>query len=685
MAAAELSRRHPHLVVVSVTPFGLEGPAAGRVATELVAQSLAGVVYRSGVPELPPVSAPGSYCEDVGAVVGALAGLIALHQADDDAGGQLVDVSSILALAQCTEMSLPIWSLLQSDQVRMGGGLYPLFPCTDGLARIVLPMSPAEWRSLIAWMGSPPEWTGPAWEGAMLGVDERAQIMSRLPEMFAVPDPRGGHRRRRRRRRAGHPGADPGRGARQRARGRPGHLRRGRPGRRHRQGVHRPVRDRRRPGAVRRTGHRRSGPVMAGPSERPAGTAEGAALPLAGIRVLEIGSGVAAPEAGRVLGEWGAEVIKVESRRRPDFQRMVMGGEMNPAFSTVARNKLALGADLATEAGRDLVRQLIPSIDVVVENNATGVIDRLGLGWDVLHAANPGLVLVSTQLYGDRGPWALRKGYGPSARAVGGLTWLWAHGPDAPRGVMTIHPDHLAGRMVALGALAGLRAAPRAAAADATSIWPSSRLCRSCSATSSWPRASGRVRRVPTGNGNDEHAPWGLYRGARRDRRRELAGDLRHRRPRLGGAARGGGRRRARRAGLADPRPDGWRRRRRWTRPSAAGCATRTFSRSRSASRRPGWPPAWPCTRGCRSSTRRSPAGAIRSTIDQPGSGPLILEGPAFRGARMGDAAMRARRRRCRSTPLRSVASCWAWTTSAVQALVEAGAVDAAPEDPAGG
>ena len=64
--------------------------------------------------------------------------------------------------------------------------------------------------------------------------------------------------------------------------------------------------------------------------------------------------------------------------------------------------------------------------------------------------------MVNTQLYGDRGPWASKKGYGPSARAIGGLTWLWAHGPDAPRGVMTIHPDHLAGRLVALGVLAGL-------------------------------------------------------------------------------------------------------------------------------------------------------------------------------------------------------------------------------------
>ncbi len=158
-----------------------------------------------------------------------------------------------------------------------------------------------------------------------------------------------------------------------------------------------------------------------------------------------------------MFAEWGADVIRVESRRHPDFQRMVMGGDMNPAFATANRSTRTIAADLSTEAGRELVRSLLPHVDVLVENNATGVIDRLGLGWDEVSAINPALVMVSTQLYGDRGPWARRKGYGPSARAVGGLTWLWAHGPDAPKGIMTIHPDHLAGR------LAGARSTGRPA------------------------------------------------------------------------------------------------------------------------------------------------------------------------------------------------------------------------------
>ena len=512
LPAGALAAAHPHLVVVSVTPFGLDGPAAGWSGPELVAQAMAGVVYRSGVPELPPVSAPGSFCEDVGAVTAVLAALVALRQAGVDGSGQLVDVAEVLALAQCTDMALPLWSLLHADQARSGAGLYPLFECTDGLARIVLPMAPADWRSLIVWLGSPPEWTGPEWEAPMLAPEQRDQVVARLPERFAertrdelalegeaagiritpvltpaevlanehtaargtfTPVEVGGGRTGSLF--AGFFGVD---GERAAVRG---PAERG----------ERPPDWRPRPGGV------------PGPRSM--------ALPLDGIRVLEVGTGVAAPEAGRVLAEWGAEVIKVESRRRPDFQRRVLGGDMNPAFSTPNRVKLGLAADLSNPEGRDLVRRLLPSIDVVVENNATGVIDRLGLGWDVLRRENPRLVMVGSQLYGDRGPWAERKGYGPSARAVGGLTWLWAHGADAPRGVQTIHPDHLAGRLCAIGALAGLRARDRTGRGcrvDVAQFEAVVALLGDLLLGESLAPGSA----LPTGNRSPEHAPWDLHR-----------------------------------------------------------------------------------------------------------------------------------------------------------------------------
>jgi crotonobetainyl-CoA:carnitine CoA-transferase CaiB-like acyl-CoA transferase len=190
-----------------------------------------------------------------------------------------------------------------------------------------------------------------------------------------------------------------------------------------------------------------------------------------------------------------------------------MGGDMNPAFATVARGKRGLAVDLATEEGRALVRRLLPDVDVIVENNATGVIERLGLGWGDVRAANPQLVVVGTQLYGDRGPWAERKGYGPSARAVGGLTWLWAHAVDAPRGVMTIHPDHLAGRLVALAAMAGLLARERTRRGhriDIAQFEAVVALLGDLMAGESLEAGAA----VPLGNRHPEHAPWNLYRCA---------------------------------------------------------------------------------------------------------------------------------------------------------------------------
>ncbi len=510
---SRLAERHTHLVLVSITPFGLSGPSAGWSSTELVAQAMGGVVYRSGVPELPPVSAPGSFAEDVGAVTAAMAAVLALYQRRSDGCGQVIDLSTVLSLAQCTDMALPLWSLFRMDQQRSGAGLYPLFECSDGSARIVLPMKPADWKALIVWLGSPPEWTGGSWDQAMLGPDERELVLGRLATRFAqgtreeitadgeaagvrvtpvltpaeilanehVAD-RGTF--------SGFDVGDLGVGAfvsglfsvdgtRSAATGR-----------------------------ARRVDHAPDWKPRAYATE-PAG----GRLPLEGVRVLEIGSGVAAPEAGRVLAEWGAEVIKVETRGHPDFQRMVMGGEMNPAFSTPNRCKLAFGAELGSGEGQELVRSLLPHVDVVVENNATGVLGRLGLGWDVIRSINPRIVLVDSQLYGDSGPWALRKGYGPSARAVGGLTWMWAHGPDQPRGVQTIHPDHLAGRLCALGAVAGLLARDRTQTGSRIDIAQFEAVIALLGdqllAESLAPGAA-----VPAGNTSEEFVPWNLYQCA---------------------------------------------------------------------------------------------------------------------------------------------------------------------------
>ena len=238
--------------------------------------------------------------------------------------------------------------------------------------------------------------------------------------------------------------------------------------------------------------------------------------PFNGLRVLDFGIGGVGVECSRILGLLGADVVKVESAAAPDFQRVVLGGLMNGAFASSSRSKRGLGLDLSRPEGVAFLHRLAAVADVVVENRGTGALDRLGIGWEALHAVNPRLVMISSQLMGDHGAWANWKGYGPITRAVGGIAWLWNHPEDAddPQGVTTIHPDHQAGRWMALLAAALLLRRARTGLgghADVAQVEVIvGQLGDLLAAESVTP---GSVR--PTGNQGPD-APWGVFRCADR-------------------------------------------------------------------------------------------------------------------------------------------------------------------------
>jgi crotonobetainyl-CoA:carnitine CoA-transferase CaiB-like acyl-CoA transferase len=190
---------------------------------------------------------------------------------------------------------------------------------------------------------------------------------------------------------------------------------------------------------------------------RAASPAPEPALPLRGLRVMDFGQGAVGVEAGRLFAEYGAEVIKIESRAHYDFIRVITGIEMGPSFASSSRSKLGLGVNAQTAEGRDLIRELAKVSDVVIENGTTGTMDQLGIGYRDLSAANPGIAMVASQLMGSRGLWADWRGYGPSTQAPGGLSYLWSYeGEDTPAGTASIFPDHFVGRLSAVGALATL-------------------------------------------------------------------------------------------------------------------------------------------------------------------------------------------------------------------------------------
>jgi crotonobetainyl-CoA:carnitine CoA-transferase CaiB-like acyl-CoA transferase len=183
---------------------------------------------------------------------------------------------------------------------------------------------------------------------------------------------------------------------------------------------------------------------------------------LQGCRVLDVASFLAGPVAATQLGEFGAEVIKVElpgvgdATRR--FGTMTECGDSLPWLSE-SRNKKCITLDLRKPDGVALIKRLVEKSDVLIENFQPGTMERWGLGWDVLHAVNPRLIMVRISGYGQTGPYKDRPGFGRIGNAFGGLSFLAGYPDRAPvtPGSATI-PDYMAGLYGALGALLALQA-----------------------------------------------------------------------------------------------------------------------------------------------------------------------------------------------------------------------------------
>ncbi len=180
---------------------------------------------------------------------------------------------------------------------------------------------------------------------------------------------------------------------------------------------------------------------------------------LDGIRVLELGTLISGPFAGRLLGDMGAEVLKIELPTAPDPLRTWGQAELDGHhfFWTVhARNKKAVTLDLRTARGRELFLQLVDRSDIIVENFRPGTLEKWNLGYDVLRERNEGIILVRVSGYGQTGPDAGKAGYASVAEAASGLRHMngFPGGPP-PRLALSLG-DSLAGMFAAQGALAAL-------------------------------------------------------------------------------------------------------------------------------------------------------------------------------------------------------------------------------------
>jgi formyl-CoA transferase len=182
-------------------------------------------------------------------------------------------------------------------------------------------------------------------------------------------------------------------------------------------------------------------------------------LPLEGIRVLELAQIVAGPFCGALMAEFGADVIKVEMPGRGDDVRR-MGpseGDVGYWWAVENRNKKVITLDLHHPKGQEIVRRLVPQVDVVTENFRPGTLERWHLGWEDLSRVNPRLIMARITAFGQTGP----RRHGPGFAAIGsafGGNWYLTGPPDRPPARPTpVYPDYLTGLFTAFGVLVALR------------------------------------------------------------------------------------------------------------------------------------------------------------------------------------------------------------------------------------
>ena len=523
LAPADLLERHPHLVITSISDFGQKGPYADYQSTNMVAVAMGGMMYRAGRAEKPPVVVPGSFAYDVAAGSAAHGTLLAFWKRLKTGCGQHVDVSAMEAVANLADWSLPNFSLNPTIGMRAGSGIYTLYRCADGYVRMIVLVA-RHWRALLEWVGEPEELMNPEYDqfiNRLMSIDKIVPVLERF---FVDKNKIDIAREAQRRGIPATPLLRPGEVMKnEHALGRGTFANIGLGG-----GSEAAMPSGFLTSEGERLGPRKGAPTLGEAGEEgfvanadrsefeailsPNARDSADAYPLRGLRVIDFGVGAVGVEAARLLAEYGAEVIKIESSSAPDFIRVIMSSYMNPSFASSSRTKQSFGVDLKVEKGRALVRRLVADADVVIENNGTGATERMGFGPSALREINPRIVSFSSQMVGSSGPWKDWIGYGPNTHPVSGLQFLWNYpeDEDKPAGSTAVYPDHFVGRIGAMAVLAGLIARERTGQGshhDAAQFEVAIGLLGDLFAQESL--APGSVR--PLGNGSSRGAPWGCF------------------------------------------------------------------------------------------------------------------------------------------------------------------------------
>jgi crotonobetainyl-CoA:carnitine CoA-transferase CaiB-like acyl-CoA transferase len=534
-----VAARHPHLVHVALTDLGLTGPRSRWHLEALPALASSGALHATGFPALPPCSVPGYLAHDCGSVHGALGAIAAVMQRARDGMGQLVEVSAQeAALGGLIPWSIPIADYVHINPMfpvegrRNAEGVYWVLPAKDGWVRTVIG-SARQWDGFVSLLGSPDALTGPEWNqpgfrlmngdvvrlvaeeclrdrtraelfDEALGTGATVGVLQTPLEFVDHPQTRS-------------------RGA---------FAATGFPGLGDAPFARFPVTASETPASLRRPAPEPGDDVSAGPFERRAdrqadppirprnGRSPGNGLLLDGIKVVEFGVAAVVPELCGQLSELGADVVKIESVAHPDVLRQTGGTRINCgfAFNAECRGRRSIALDLSTDEGRALALELCARADIVAENHRGGVLDRLGLGYDDVRARNPDVIYVSSQGYGRTGPLAEMPAYGPLNAGFAGVHLLWNH-PEAPYpcGTSMNHPDHIAGKLLAVAVLAAIRHRDRTGAGQLLDMAQTEAAAYLVGEVYLQAALDG-ADPSPVGNRDDRFAPHGVYPSAGDDR-----------------------------------------------------------------------------------------------------------------------------------------------------------------------
>ena len=242
-----------------------------------------------------------------------------------------------------------------------------------------------------------------------------------------------------------------------------------------------------------------------------------AGLPLSGVKVLDLAWVVAGPLIGRSLADYGATVVRIDSSKRIETARMMgpfPGGTVDPQQSTLYENcnagKLGLSLDLRLEAAREVVRDLAAWADIAVESFTPGQMAKWGLGFDQFYDRNPRLIMVSTSLMGQSGPWTAYSGYGNHGAAISGFQNIVGPEGGPPVGPFGPYTDYVAprfGLMATLAALDHVRRTGRGCHLDVSQSEAGVQLLAPQIAEYS---VTGRVQ-AGAGNRDEAMAPHGVF------------------------------------------------------------------------------------------------------------------------------------------------------------------------------